>query len=301
MSLRIAVPTDDLLERLSDLDVEIVTWDGSGAQPDGNLDMLVWPYTVSAARLADLDVSRIGLVQAQSLGYDGVAEALPAGGVYANAIDVHEASTAELAMALILAAQRNLDLHVRRQVESSWKAKWAPGLIDRSVLLVGVGGIGSELLPRLAGFGADVVRVGTTARDDEHGHVHATTELPELLPSADVVVVAVPLTEATTHLVDTAFLAAMADGALLVNVARGKVVDTAAVLAEEGRVRYASDVFETEPLPADHPIWTAPGVMVTPHVGGMSQTMPTRVEGLLRRQIARLEAGQDPDHVVVRA
>jgi len=100
--------------------------------------------------------------------------------------------------------------------------------------------------------------------------VHALDELPALLPGADVVVLTTPLTEQTRGLVNAPFLAAMKDGALLVNVARGPVVDTKALLAEaeSGRLIAALDVTDPEPLPSGHPLWHAPGVLVSPHVGG---------------------------------
>lgn len=300
--LRIAVPDASWLETFADLaddGVEVVVWDGESPQPEGRLDLVLRPYVLDVAPLASYDVSRIGVIQTQTLGHDGIADVLPEGGVVANAVGVHEAATAELGMSLVLAVTCRVDDFVRDQAAARWEPRWRPGLIDRTVLLLGVGGIGGELLPRLEGFGADVVRVGTRARDDERGHVHGVAELPDLLPRADVVVVAVPLTASTTGLVDDAFVAALPDGALVVNVARGPVVDADAVVRQQGRVGYASDVFSAEPLPADHPLWTTPNVLVTPHVGGMSSSMRTRVERLVRRQVAHLLADEPPDHVVL--
>lgn len=300
--LRVAVPDASWVETLADLadhDVELVVWEGDVPQPEGRLDLVLRPYVLDVAPLVSYDVSRIGVIQTQTLGYDGIVDVLPEGGVVANAVGVHEAATAELAMALVLAATCKVDDFVRDQAAARWEPRWRPGLIDRTVVLLGVGGIGGELLPRLAGFGADVLRVGTRARDDEDGHVHGTDELPDLLSRADVVVVAVPLTESTVGLVDDAFLEALPEGALVVNVARGPVVDADAVVRQRGRVGYASDVFDPEPLPADHPLWTTPDVLVTPHVGGMSSSMRTRVQRLVRRQVAHLLAGEPPDHVVL--
>ena len=111
---------------------------------------------------------------------------------------------------------------------------------------------------------------------------------------------AVPLTPATTHLVDDAFLAAMKPGALLVNVSRGAVVDTDALLAHAGRIRAALDVTDPEPLPADHPLWRAEGILITPHVGGDSTAMAPRMERLIREQAARLVRGDEPQNVVLR-
>lgn len=300
--LRVSVPDDSWLDSLDDLTdrVELVVWDTATAQPEGHLDLVLRPYVLDNSVLPGFDTARMGLVQAQSLGFDGVADALPAGGTYANAVGVHEASTAELAIALALASLRHVDDFARAMGEGAWEQPWSSSLIDRRVMLLGVGGIGTELAKRLDGFGCDLVRVANSARDDDLGHVHATSELPDLLPAVDVVIVAVPLTAETTGMVDDAFIAALPDDALIVNVARGKVVDTDAVVRADGRIRFAADVFDPEPLPADHPLWTVPRVLVSPHVGGRSSAMRPRVERVVRRQIDRLLAGQEPDDVVVR-
>jgi len=297
--MRISVPEQMWIETFADLDAEIVVWDGSTPQPDGHLDLVLWPYTLRPEAMRRVDPSRIGLIQGQSLGYDGIADLLPSGATYANAVGVHEAATAELAVALLLAATRRLDEFRDAQRDHVWEKRWSRGVIDRRVLLVGVGGIGGEVLARLDGFGADVVRVGSTARADDRGQVYGTDELSDLLPTADAVVLAVPLTESTTGLVDADFLARLPDESVVVNVSRGKVVVTDAVVAEGGRIGFASDVFDPEPLPADHPLWTMPHTIITPHVGGMSSSMRTRVEALVRRQVARLAAGEEPDHIVV--
>ncbi|GAA2079809.1 hydroxyacid dehydrogenase [Aeromicrobium tamlense] len=297
--MRISVPDSSWQGVLDDLPVEVVEWDGKAPQPEGQLDLAVWPYTLDPSDMAAVDASRIGLIQGQSLGYDGVADVLSAGGRYANAVDVHEDSTAELAMALLLAAVRKLDVFAAQQAEGIWRKSWTTSLLDRRVLLLGVGGIGRRMAARLDGFGCEIVRVGTRARDDEHGHVHGTDELADLLPTVDAVVVAVPLTPDTERIVDAEFLAALPDGAIVVNVARGRTADTDAVLAEAGRIRYASDVFDPEPLPADHPLWSAPGVIITPHVGGMTSAMAPRIQAVVRGQVERLLAGEEPADVVV--
>ncbi len=296
---RVSVPDESWIPVLQDLPVEVVVWDGASRQPDGTLDLAVWPYTVNPTALGDVDPSRIGLIQGQSLGYDGVAEYLPAGGRYANATGVHEDSTAELAVALLLAAVRDLDVFGEQQSRGEWRKKFTGSLQGRRVLLLGVGGIGSRVAQRLDGFGCELVRVGSRARDDEDGHVHGTAELAELLPTADAVVVAVPLNDATERLVDADFLGRLPDGATVVNVARGLTADTDAVLAEAGRLRYASDVFDPEPLSDDHPLWSAPGVIITPHVGGMTSAMRPLIEAVVRRQIERIVVGQEPADVVV--
>jgi phosphoglycerate dehydrogenase-like enzyme len=130
--------------------------------------------------------------------------------------------------------------------------------------------------------------------------VHGFDELPWLLPHHDIVVLLTPLTDTTRGLADAAFLASMPDGALVVNVARGQVLDTAALLAETatGRLRAALDVTDPEPLPPDHPLWHAPGVLVAPHVGGAGDTFRPRMVRLLREQLTRYAAGAPLLHVV---
>ena len=251
------------------------------------LEPLTWLSTVRAR-----------LVQSPAVGYDGVADVLPPGNSFANAAGVHEGSTAELAVALVLAAQRGVPDYVRAAAEGRWATATSPGLMGRTVLLLGAGGVGGEIATRLQPFGCAIVHVGRTARNGVHG----AAELPELLPRADVVVVSVRLEPSTAGLVDAAFLARMADGALLVNVARGAVVDTPALVAEAatGRLRAALDVTEPEPLPPGHPLWAMPNVLVTPHVAGATSGAPHRLAELIRTQVARMMVGQDPLNVVVR-
>lgn len=202
-------------------------------------------------------------------------------------------------MTLILASQRGWPAVARNQVNEVWERPWAPGLIGAKVLLIGIGGIGREFEKRIAGFGASVIRVGRTARDG----VHAVSELPELLPNADIVVLAVPLGDTTRGLIDDEFLDLLPTGALIVNVSRGPVVDTEALVrhVRDGRVRAALDVVDPEPLPAGHPLWSLPGSLISPHVGGQVRSMSSRVVPLVRSQIERLVNGDHPDHIVVPA
>ena len=131
--------------------------------------------------------------------------------------------------------------------------------------------------------------------------MHGVDELAALLPEHDVVVLTVPLDDATRGLVDAHFLAAMPDGAVLVNVARGAVVDTDALVAEltAGRLLAGLDVTDPEPLPAGHPLWTAPGVLISPHVGGATSAFAPRAARMLAEQLNRLSTGQPPRGIVV--
>lgn len=282
-------------------DVTVLEWDLAGEPPQPEIDIVVPPYMRGPGVLRNLEGVETGLVQSQSIGYDGVAEALPSGRVFANAAGVHETSTAELVLALILASQRELPRHFQNQQQGRWETKPTASLADRRVLIVGYGGVGKAIEQRLLPFETIVTRVASKERIDGTGVVHGIEELPALLPDHDIVVVGVPLSDSTRHLIDEDFLSAMPDGALLVNVARGPVADTEALVRHtgSGRIRAALDVTDPEPLPADHPLWSTPGVIITPHVGGASSAMRPRMGRLLQRQIDLMLAGEQPINVVL--
>jgi len=302
--LRVSLPEPDLREAIGHIDgVDFVDWAMDGPAPVPAIDIVVTPYMGATNRIAHLAGVETSLVQSQSIGYDGIASLLPTGHVYANAASVHETSTAELTLALILASQRGIPDFVRAAEQGEWAPAFHASLADRTVLLVGYGGVGAAIETRLHAFEATVVRVARTARSDEHGAIHAMDELPTLLPQADIVVIGVPLSESTTHLVDDAFLTLMRDGALLVNIARGPVADTDALLAHasSGRLRLALDVTDPEPLPQGHPLFALPNVLISPHVGGASTAMRPRMVRLIRGQIERMQRGDAPVNVVLRS
>ncbi|MCU1557481.1 MAG: hydroxyacid dehydrogenase [Microbacteriaceae bacterium] len=302
-SIAVALPDEGTLNRLSPAPdgVEFVVWTPDDAPLGHPIDLLVLPYMGSTASLPRLAESTVAVVQSQSLGYDGVQQLLPPGITYCNAVGVHEGPTAELALALILSAQRGLREAAIAQESGSWQHENYPGLAGRSVLLIGVGGVGREIEMRLRPFDVTISRMARTARVDERGAILAMSSLDEALPVAEIVVIAVPLSTDTRHLVSAEFLARMRPGALLVNVSRGAIVDTDALVErlEKGSVRAALDVTDPEPLPSDHPLWHAPGVVITPHVGGHVQTMPTRIDPLIRDQIHRLQNGLPPINIVI--
>lgn len=213
-----------------------------------------------------------------------------------NARGVHEASTAELALTLTLASLRGIPGFVRAQQQEHWQGDFHPALADKNVLIVGYGSIGAAIEDRLVPFEvARVARVARSARTTARGPVHPLTDLPDLLPDADVVILSTPLDDSTRGLVNAGFLARMKDGALLVNVARGGVVDTEALLAEleTGRLTAALDVVDPEPLPKGHPLWQAPGVLISPHVGGPTSAFLPRAKRLLVDQLGRF-VNQEP-------
>ena len=257
----------------------------------------VTPYQVGTA-VADVlpRMTRLEVVQTLTAGVENIRPQVPEGVTLCSGRGIHDTSTAELALTLILASLRGVPDFVRDQGRQVWAPQWRPALADRTVLLVGYGAIGQAIEARLLPFEVDVRRVARTAR----AGVHAIEELPDLLPGADVVVVIVPLTDQTRGLVDAGFLGRMKDGALLVNVARGAVVDTDALVAElrSGRITAAVDVVDPEPLPADHALWSAPGLLVTPHVGGASSAMWPRAHRLVRDQLHRFAAGEPLSNVM---
>ncbi|MFC1420269.1 2-hydroxyacid dehydrogenase [Streptacidiphilus cavernicola] len=286
-------------------DLDALVWDGTAEPPaQRELDRVEFyclPYMRHRAAVALLPrLPALRTVQTLTAGMDDVLPHLPPGVTACNARGLHDASTAELAVALTLASLRGIPGFVRNQADGVWDQSFQSALADRTVLIVGYGSIGAALEQRLIPFECRVERVARSARESAHGPVRALAELPGLLPEADVVVLLTPLTEATRHLADAEFLARMKPGALLVNVARGAVVDTAALLAEleSGRLRAALDVTDPEPLPAEHPLWRAPGVLITPHVGGPSSAFLPRALRLLRAQLLRAHEGLPLANVV---
>lgn len=300
-TLRLSVPTPELARVFAgEPDLEVAVWDLTGPPPWSRIDVAVVPYLTGPSILEALRGIDIALVQSQSIGYDGVAAHLPPGLVYANAASVHEAATAELAVGLIIAAERGIDDAVRDAIEHRWHRTWRRGLADRRVLLVGYGGVGRAIARRLDPFEVSLRVVASRAREEDGRAVLGRRDLPRELTSAEIVVLAVPLTDATTRLVDDDFLAAIPDGGLLVNVARGAVADTAALVRATPRLRLALDVVDPEPLPPEHPLWDRPGVLLTPHVGGATDAMAPRMAALVREQVARLRRGDAPRNVVLR-
>ena len=245
------------------------------------------------AQMPNLEV-----VQLLTVGFDAALEYVPDHVSLCNAVGVHDASTAELAVALVLASLRGIDDFARAMPQGDWIHERRPSLVDQRVLIIGAGGVGQAIANRLIPFEAEVILV---ARSQRPGVV-AISELPSLLPEGDVVILAIPLNVHTSGLVDDSFLSRMRDGALLVNVARGGVVDTQALVrhAKQGRIRAALDVTDPEPLPPEHPLWRIPGVLISPHVGGNTSAFLPRARALVEKQIGRWRSGDPLAHLVQR-
>ncbi|QEW01742.1 2-hydroxyacid dehydrogenase [Microbacterium lushaniae] len=302
-SVVVSVPTEQLAADIQPLPegVDLVVWDLDSPAPRDRFDMVVPPYMGLATVLENLSGIEVGLIQSQSIGYDGVDSVLPEGQAFANASSVHEASTAELAVALTLAVQRGIPGFVRAQDAGKWSQGFAESLADRRVTLLGYGGVGKAIAARLAGFEVQLRAVASRARTEDGIEVAAIDDLAEVLADTEVLIASLPGGESTTHLIDDAALSALPDGALVVNVGRGSLIDTDALVdhVRRGRIRAALDVTDPEPLPEGHPLWALPGVLIAPHVGGATTAMRPRIARLVRAQIERLHAGEPPLNVVL--
>jgi phosphoglycerate dehydrogenase-like enzyme len=297
-----AVQSQELVDAVGPVDgVDLVVWPPGDALPDraGEVELVVPDYVRarrSARLLAGLPALRA--VQLQSAGYDAVIDLVPPGVELLSARGVHDDATAEFALGLTLTLLRGIDVAVRES------GHWPPyagrrSLADSRVAILGYGSIGRSVAERMLACRAVVTGVARSARDDDVvGRVVTTDEVE--WETQDVVVVVLPLTEETRHVVDAPFLARLHDGALVVNVGRGPLLDTDAVLAEAGRLRFGLDVTDPEPLPDGHPLWTAPGVLVTPHIAGGTTAMLPRMAALVRDQLERLRDDRPLRNVVPR-
>jgi phosphoglycerate dehydrogenase-like enzyme len=302
--VRVWLPYADAVERMGGVPdgVEVDVFDGRDDPPASidEVEFYVLPYFagLAPARLMSAMPS-LKVAQTLTAGVDDVRPFVPAGVTLCNARGVHDASTAELAVALVLASLRGLPDFVRDAERGRWDGRRRDSLADRTVLIVGYGSVGAAIERRLAGFECDVRRVARTAREG----VEPLEALPELLSTADVVVLTVPITDETRGMVDAGFLARMHVGALLVNVARGPVVRTDALLAEvsTGRLRAALDVTDPEPLPPDHPLWSSPNVLISPHVGGNTTAFLPRAMRLVADQLGRYVEGKPLLNVITDA
>lgn len=284
-----------------DLDIpgiDVLEWDFKSPPPADHIDIAVAPHVTTPDLVEKVAGTGAKLLQLGSIGYDPIPRDLPEGLLVANAATVHETATAELTLAMLLYAARDLDRVTASQREGTWDAFHTQGLADTNIVLIGIGGVGTAIAQRLAPFEANVIRVASRKREDMYGQVYSFEDLPELLPEADSVIVVVPLTGKTEKMVDDAFLSSMKDNAILVNVARGKVADTDALLKHADRLRLALDVTDPEPLPDGHPLFDK-ATLVTAHIGGNADAMYKRMNRLIRRQAGNFISGQPFVNIVL--
>ena len=273
--------------------IEADVWTGGADLPESadQVAYVVLPFGVKPETIRKIGtLPSLKAIQILSAGADHILPYVPSHITLCNARGAHTAATAEWAAGAVIASVRNFPRFAVAQHEGRWDPAQSEPVGGKRVLIVGYGDIGAAVERRLAGWDVTVERVARHARDG----VHAIAELPELLGNADVVVILVPLTDETRQLVNKDFLRAMKDGALLVNAARGVIVDTGALLEalSSGRIRAALDVTDPEPLPAGHPLWQAPGLLLTPHVGGAIFASRERAYHVVSQQLARLAAGE---------
>ncbi len=299
--IRIWLPEPGWVEAMSGLPEGVAAdvWTGGEQLPDSadQVEFVVLPFGVPESRLPVLaKLPRLRVIQLMSAGAERMLPYVPAGVTLCNARGAHDPAVAEWIVAVILAELRHLPEFVTAQQAGTWHAIPSEPLAGQTVLIVGYGSIGEATEHLLAPFGVRVERVARHARPG----VSSLDDLPALLPRADIVILLVPVTPATTRLADARFLGRMHDHALLVNAARGSIVDTAALLAElnSGRLRAALDVTDPEPLPAGHPLWSAPNLLLTPHVAGASTDAIPRVQAIAAAQLARYAAGEPLANVV---
>ncbi|WP_395575072.1 NAD(P)-dependent oxidoreductase [Streptomyces sp. BK79] len=284
-------------------------WDGSGPLPGdpGEVRFLAGPAAPGAEHALRSVLPRMGrleVFQLLSSGYDYVMPMLndmPPGTRLVTARGVHREATAELAVTLLLALCRGIDRFITRQAEGRWGPEPRTTLVGKRVLIIGYGAVGAAVAARLRAFRCEPVIVARSERTTPAVHVYGMAQMSALLPTVDAVVLCAPLTEWTRGMFDADALALLKDGALLVNVARGELVDTGAVVREvrSGRLRVALDVTDPEPLPGSHPLWNLPGALITPHVAAFTDAFPAMSAEFLRQQLHRYARGEELDNVVL--
>jgi phosphoglycerate dehydrogenase-like enzyme len=279
-------------------DAAVVRYGQAGRGELDEVRFYCLPYMGDAASIGLIaELGRLEVVQSLSNGVDEVLGALPPRAMLCNGYGLgHEEGTADLALTLILASLRQIPWFAGQQARQAWSHVRTESLAGKRLLLVGYGAIGAAIEARVVPFGATVSRVSRTPRDGVSG----LPELAALAARSDVVVVCIALHEATRGLISREVLAALPDGALVVNVARGPVVDAAALTKElqAGRLRAALDVTDPEPLPAGRPEWSLPNVLITPHIGGNTAEFARRAPEFVAQQAERHLAGRPLENVV---
>jgi phosphoglycerate dehydrogenase-like enzyme len=299
-TITVLVPDEHALDALSAVEgVRPVRYDVERELPAeaAEAEVLIPPFLAGKRAVPLVErLPKLRLVQLLSAGAEVWLGRLPDGVALSTCRGAHGGSTAEWVVAVLLSFYRHLPFFLDAQRANRWDFQVTDTLQDKRVLIVGAGDLGTQLVRRLEPFDVTTTLVGRTARDGVHGE----GELPRLLGSHDAVVLVVPLTSDTSGMVDAEFLSHMADGAILVNAARGPVVVTDALVAElqSGRLRAALDVTDPEPLPDDHPLWNVDGLLLTPHVAGSCTGREKRAYGIAAAEVARFARGEEPRNLV---
>src|SRR5580692_7801006 len=319
-TLRVGYPVTLAPELLSDFppDVELVPLSDS---PGPEVDVEVWipdPYPTRAMRTWP-KLRGVRLVLSLMAGTEWIPSTVGAHVTICNARGAHNTSTAEWTVASILAMLKYFPFFLDVQHSGKWKRRFEASahyasitgdtrplyppvmleeLTGKTVLLVGYGSIGKDIERMLAPFSVDLLRVARTARTDPQ--VHAVSELDSLLPRSQVVILILPATSESYRLIGARQFALMPQGALLVNAARGPIVDTDALVEalHRGRIRAALDVTDPEPVPDGHPLWSCPNLLLTPHIGGSSPQFAPRALRIAAAELRRYMAGEPLQNVV---
>ncbi|MET0461415.1 MAG: NAD(P)-dependent oxidoreductase [Ilumatobacteraceae bacterium] len=237
------------------------------------------------------------LVQTLNAGFEQWLGRVPTGVAISNARGAHGRSTAEWVVAVLLAHLRDLGAFAAAQAEGRWDARFVGTLDGAQVAVLGAGDIAGHVRAMLEPFNAHVTLVGRTARDD----ILDVDGYRLIHGQQDVIVLALPVSDDTVRMVDRGFLEAMKDGAIIVNAGRGALVDTDALIAAtaDGRIHALVDVTDPEPLPAGHPMWSAPGITITPHVAGATTGLWDRAWQVAAAQLGAYARGERPENLVV--
>jgi phosphoglycerate dehydrogenase-like enzyme len=257
----------------------------------------VQPYMTGTETLDPVKkMPKLQILQVPNAGYEAAVPYIREGITLCNAQGVHNASTAELAVGMAIAMRRGFTYFLRKQQIGEWSHERMGSLNDSKIAIIGAGSIGQTLVSYLTPYEVEI----TTFSRSGGNNSQLMTRLDELLPTFDIVILILPLNAESEHLMNARRLVLLKDGAVLVNVARGRVVDTDALVAElqSGRISAALDVTDPEPLPSDHPLWGLENVLITPHVGGDSQAFEKRGKRFIEAQLQRVADGLDPLNII---
>lgn len=316
--LKVGVPAsldDDLMVKFPP-GIVLERFESKGEGEIG-VEFLVAPTSAKSFKQVLPRLRGVRVVQAMLAGVDWLKPLVPQGIVLCDGQGMHNIPTAEWTITAILSSLKFFPFYRDLQHTGEWQRLTEANemyrqlhhgekltsfkvlqeeLYGKRVMIVGYGSIGKSIEERLLAFGAEIVRVARQAREG----VESIDRLLELLPQVDVVVLIVPLTEETTGMIGAKELAKMKQGALLVNAARGPVVQTAALLEalQSGRIRAALDVTDPEPLPKDHPLWSAPNLLITPHIAGSSPMSMDRAVSFAAEQVGRYLRGEELQNIV---
>ena len=262
-----------------------------------SIQFYVLPYMAGARALELISkMSSLEVIQSPNAGVDDVLEIIPKGVTLCNARGVHDASTAELAIGLAIGARRGVATFMANQSKGLWIHERRSALADSRVGIVGMGSIGSLIARQLEVFNVEVIGFSRSGSNS----TKTMADFDELLPTLDVLILILPLTEHSRHLMNRSRINSMKAGATLVNVARGGIVDTEALVdaLNRGHITAGLDVTDPEPLPIEHPLWSASNVIITPHIGGDSSAFNPRVRTLIESQLKRFATSQPLENIV---